>query len=312
MAGKPTFIPAVQFWENMLPSVAIPETLSASLSPVEGTYTADRFANAVANGGIFPAASKSFCNAAGLMCQEDISIDVYKSDAPKIETINDFQKDFFLESSLTKGHMMSLDENLHDSIPKRSFLPKTIADTLPALTTQNLPKLMQTFNIGKQTNMAKIMRTAVTLCENPALPGEQRSCPTSLESMAEFVTSQLGEHVQLFATAGAPTKAPVLKAPVTVMEFAKLPLSNGKNIVVCHNIMFPSQLYYCHFVTGTKVVQASLAAADGSIIKGVAICHLDTHMWLSRHPAFAALNIPRGAEVCHWSGEHDLVWVPNH
>lgn len=315
--------PALNHWEDTLPTVTIPSSLRGSVSPVDGSVVATRFATAITRGAIFPATTASFCRDAGLMCEEDVDISPYTSisstlgqegtsRALGIKTINDFQFDFFLEDNLVKGATMNLAENLHDPIPRRAFLPKEVADTLPPLTTSNLPKLMQTFNIGEKTKMATIMGTATFLCENPPLPGEERACPTSVEAMAEFVSSQLGKEVKLLATKGAPEAAPAIKKPVTVVDFTKGSLDEGKKIVICHNLMFPSQLYYCHHVTGTKMVQASLAAADGSTIHGVAICHLDTTMWSSEHPAFAALKIPRGAEACHWTAQNDMIWVTSH
>lgn len=316
--------PAISHWEETLPTVAIPSALRGSVSPVDGSVMATRFAAAITRGAIFPATTASFCRDAGLMCEEDVDISPYTSvpstklgqkgtsRALGIKTINDFQFDFFLEDNLVKGAKMNLAENLHDPIPRRAFLPKEVANTLPPLTISNLPKLTQTFNIGENTKMATIMGTATYLCENPPLPGEERACPTSVEAMAEFVSSQLGREVKLLATRGAPEAAPVIKKPVIVVDFTKGSLDEGKMIVICHNLMFPSQLYYCHQVTGTMVVQASLAAADGSTIHGVAICHLDTTMWASEHPAFAALKIPRGAEACHWTAQNDMIWVSSH
>lgn len=162
--------------------------------------------------------------------------------------------------------------------------------------------------------MANIMAVAVRLCEEPALPGERRACPTSVEAMAEFVSSEVGSDVELLATSGAPEViTPVMKPlkPVRILRFTKRSIVEGKHIVICHNLMFPSQMYYCHHVTGTKVVEASLESQeDGSVIRGVAVCHLDTTMWASEHPAFASLNIPRGAEACHWTAQNDLIWMP--
>ncbi len=328
------------FWQQLLPStVSIPPILRSSVSPVEGTLTADRFAASISRGAIFPATAAAFCKAAGLICEQDIDIGPYTSSstqqqhlhgphpaaeaAPRaigIKTINDFQFDFFLEDQLVKGGQMKLVENLHDPIPKRAFLPFVVAESLPSLTTPNLPQLLHTFNINEGSKMATIMGTAVYLCESPALMGEERACPTSVEAMADFVSSEIGTNVEVLATTGAPSAAPNSpnSRPVRILEFSKRSLREGEHIVICHNLMFPSQLYYCHHVTGTKVVQASLlqhqeeessTGSSSSIIHAVAICHLDTSMWASEHPAFAALNIPRGAEACHWSGQNDLVWM---
>jgi hypothetical protein len=295
---------------------------------MEGTTTADEYAAVVKSAMNFPTTSAMFCNVAGLICDEDIDIHSYATKAANatgtttttqghkhasraigITTINDFRLDFFLEEQLQNGEYMHLADNLFNPIPLRTFQPNNVAETFPALTTANLPELLAAFNIGKNTRMAAIMATATYLCQSPALPGEQRACPTSIEAMAAFVASEVGDKVEVLSTGGAPTSAPTTKAPVKILSFKKRSLGEGKNIVVCHNIMFPSQLYYCHHVTGTKVVQAALGASDGSITHGVAICHMDTTLWASEHPAFAALDIPRGAEACHWNIQHDLIWI---
>ncbi|KAG0590167.1 hypothetical protein M758_1G075700 [Ceratodon purpureus] len=307
---------SVTLWSTVLPNVVLPETLRQSVSPVEDSQISTRFAKALSRGAVFPSMSAEFCDAADLVCEENVKISSYGLDAEaaaprasSIKTINDFQFDFFLEQNLVVGGEMHLSENLHDPIPTRAFLPKVVADSLPPLTTANLPKLRQTFNIADKTSMSTMMGTAAYLCENPALPGEDKDCPATLTAMAQFVVSQLGPEVQALSTTGAPAHTPTHQSPVQIESVTKRSLAEGDHIIICHSIMFPSALYYCHHVTGTKVVQASLRASDSSIINAVGICHLDTSLWASEHPAFTALNIPRGAEACHWSTENDVVWV---
>ena len=321
IAVTATGSPSISLWSSVLPNVPLPETLRQALSPLEDSTTAERFANAVAHGAVFPSTSALFCKEAGLICDENFQISAYSTPAskrgenqvkaPGIKSINDLQFDFFLEEDLVKGASMKLSENLHDPIPMRPFLPRMVADSLPALTTANLPKLRQTFNIADKTSMSTMMGTATYLCENPALPGEQFDCPATLSAMAQFVVSQLGSNVEALSTSGAPATAPANQAPVQIVDFTKRSLAEGEHILICHSLMFPSALYYCHHVTGTKVVQASLLGADESLIQAVGICHMDTSLWATEHPAFAALNIPRGAEACHWASENDIVWVQN-
>jgi hypothetical protein len=68
-----------------------------------------------------------------------------------------------------------------------------------------LPKLLAAFAIDKNSRMAAMMATATYLCESPALPGEQRACPISVEEMAVFVASGVGEQLEVLSTRGAPT-----------------------------------------------------------------------------------------------------------
>ncbi|KAG0602924.1 hypothetical protein M758_10G052200 [Ceratodon purpureus] len=228
-------------------------------------------------------------------------------------TINDLQEDFFLESSLVEGGMITLKNNLQDAAPARAFLSAVAANALPALTAYNTLSIMKQFGVAQDSSMATSVATAAYLCGGAALPGEARSCATSADALAAFVAAELGNNVNVHATKGAPTSTStstsVAKAPVTIVKVVKGSVEEGKKVVVCHHLAFPSSLYYCHRVTGTKVIQTTLKTNEGSLIKGMAICHLNTKLWLSRHPAFKALNIARGDEACHFVVENDIIFT---
>jgi hypothetical protein len=142
---------------------------------------------------------------------------------------------------------------------------------------------------------------------------EERACHTSFEGMAQFATSKLGaNNIRILATTRALAEASI-PTVVKVVGFHKRSIAEGKRVVICHDLMFPSALTYCHAVQGTKVVQVSLETESvaRNQINAVAICHLNTTNWLSRHPVFAALNITKGEEACHFLTEGDIVWVVN-
>jgi hypothetical protein len=232
------------------------------------------------------------------------------------EHVHDFMlPSYFLKSDLVKGSIIDLGVNfVHDTAnPKRDFLPETVADTLPALKASNLPKLLQAFNISEGTETATDVERAIFYCEGIAnLPAEEKdaSCPTSEKAMAEFVSSQLGENAKLFHTTVVPAKALTVGANLTIVEYNTRSADTEDNAVVCHNLPFPSQVYYCHKVSKTQVSQAILEAAEGLRINAVTLCHLDTSWWSVNHLAFKTLNVPRGTEVCHWAFVSTLIWVP--
>ncbi len=234
-----------------------------------------------------------------------------------LENVPDFQMlGFFLESKLVKGSTMDLGANfLYDAAnSRRDFLPGAVADTLPALKASNLPKLLQAFNIREGTEMARRMQTTISYCEGIAnLTPEEKpaSCPTSEKAMAKFVSSLLGQNVELLTSKVISAKASAVSGPVTVVDYHTRSADNEDTPVVCHSLSFPSQVYYCHKLSKTRVLQATLEAAEGGRINAVAICHLDTSWWSSKHPAFAALHVKPGTEVCHWTVESTLVWVRN-
>jgi hypothetical protein len=250
------------------------------------------------------------CAGSGLICAEHDLLrqgagDVVQRD-PSVVTINDLQKDFFVESALVAGRKMTLDENLRDPAPRGSFLSSSAAKALPALKTANAQAIMRHLGVDSSTDVA----TAAYLCGSAALPGEARSCAASVDAVGAFVAAELGRNVNAYSTSGAPASAPVVKSPVTVLDVAKGSIEQGKKIVVCHHIAFPSTLFYCHRVTGTKVVQATLKPENESAIKAVGICHINTALWLSRHPAFKALHIAHGEEACHFLVQNDIVFTP--
>jgi hypothetical protein len=241
----------------------------------------------------------------------------YKYEKEDWENVPDFQMlGFFLESKLVKGSTMNLGANfLYDAADsRRDFLPGAVADTLPALKASNLPKLLQAFNIREGTEMASSMETTISLCEriaNLTPEAKPASCPTSEKAMAKFVSSLLGQNVELLTSTVISAKASAVSDPVTVVDYHTRSADIEATPVVCHSLSFPSQVYYCHKLSKTRVLQATLEAAEGGRINAVVICHLDTSWWSPKHPAFAALNVQPGAEVCHWASESTLVWVRN-
>ncbi|CAM6029969.1 unnamed protein product [Sphagnum balticum] len=218
------------------------------------------------------------------------------------ENISDFQMlGFFVESKLVKGSTFELGANfLNDAAnSRRDFLPGAVADTLPALKASNLPKLLQAFNIREGTEMASSMETTISYCEgiaNLTPEAKPASCPTSEKAMAKFVSSLLGQNVELLTNTVISAKASAVSGPVTVVDYHTRSADIEDTPVVCHSLSFPSQVYYCHKSRKIRVLQATLEAAEGGRINAVAICHLDTSWWSSKHPAFAALNVQPGTE----------------
>jgi hypothetical protein len=105
------------------------------------------------------------------------------------------------------------ERNALDLSKLRDFLPGAVADTLPALKASNLPKLLQAFNIREGTEMASSMETTISYCEGIAnLTPEEKpaSCPTSEKAMAKFVSSLLGQNVELLTSKVISAKASII------------------------------------------------------------------------------------------------------
>ncbi|GLJ40903.1 hypothetical protein SUGI_0846200 [Cryptomeria japonica] len=214
---------------------------------------------------------------------------------------------FFRENLLVQGKTLPMPD-IKDYMPKRSFLPGSLAKNLP-FSTQTLPELMKTFHVPENSTMADFMARTLGDCERPAVKDEIKKCVRSVEGMAEFAVSVLGSKVEILTTEStAGSRSQVSVGAVTGKDSGKITRS-----VSCHQSLFPFLVYYCHAVPKVKVYQAELLSMEEKkkINNGVAICHLDTTQWSATHAAFRALgHAPGKIEVCHWIFENDLIWVP--
>lgn len=217
---------------------------------------------------------------------------------------------FFRENLLVQGSSLPL-PNLKDYMPRRSFLPRSLADKLPSFSSQSLGELVRMFSIPENSSMEGMMAKTLKECERPAVKGEIKKCVTSIEGMAEFAVGILGAKVEVLTTASTAGSGERVKVgEVNVKDGGRVTRS-----VSCHQSMFPYLVYYCHSVPKVKVYEAALMRNSTSntqkINDGVAICHLDTTEWGAGHAAFVALgHKPGQIEVCHWIFENDLIWVP--
>ena len=99
---------------------------------------------------------------------ESCSDDVADLRDASISTINDLQRDFFLETALVEGGSLTLDENLRDPAPRRPFLTSDAAAAMPT----SARDMISHFGLARGSAMAKDVATAAYLCGNPALLGE--------------------------------------------------------------------------------------------------------------------------------------------
>ncbi|KAH9325368.1 hypothetical protein KI387_005546 [Taxus chinensis] len=210
---------------------------------------------------------------------------------------------FFRENLLVPGKTLPMPD-LRDYMPKRSFLPGSLADKLP-FSTQNLTELMKTFRIPENSTMSSTMARTLRECERAAVKGEIKKCVTSVEGMAAFAVSVLGSKVEVLTTEStAGSGESVFVGTVSGKDGGKVTRS-----VSCHQSLFPFLVYYCHSVPMVKVYEAALLSVKEKkkINEGIAICHLDTTQWSAKHAAFVSLgHKPGQIEVCHWIFQNDL------
>ncbi|XAR65063.1 hypothetical protein NMG60_11009026 [Bertholletia excelsa] len=213
---------------------------------------------------------------------------------------------FFRESMLKEGTVMPMPD-ISDKMPKRSFLPRTIASKLP-FSTSKISELKQIFHAAENSSMESIIASALSECERAPSRGETKRCVGSAEDMIDFAISVLGRNVAVRTTQSTDGSGhDVMVGSVKGIDGGRVTKS-----VSCHQSLFPYLLYYCHSVPKVRAYEADLLdpKTKAKINHGVAICHLDTSAWSAGHGAFLALGSgPGKIEVCHWIFENDMTWT---
>ncbi|CAN4076563.1 unnamed protein product [Withania somnifera] len=213
---------------------------------------------------------------------------------------------FFLEKDLYQGSNMKL--HFVKTTSGATFLPRQEADSIP-FSSDKMQEILNQFSVDPNSEEAQILKQTVQECEEPGIKGEDKYCATSLESMVDFSTSELGNKVQPLSTE-TEKETPMQK--YTILGAKKLGENNnnGKS-VVCHKQNYAYAVFYCHKTETTESYMVSLVGADGTKAKAVAVCHKDTSAWNPKHLAFKVLKVTPGSiPVCHFLPQDHIVWVP--
>ncbi|KDP22138.1 hypothetical protein JCGZ_25969 [Jatropha curcas] len=207
---------------------------------------------------------------------------------------------FFVYNDLHAGKKMKV--HITKSTNKARILPRQVADSIP-FSTDKLSEIFQRFSVDPESRQGKVMKQTIVDCESPGIKGEERYCPTSLESLIDFSVKHVGNKAQvLFNQVDEPKRV----QEYTIMDVKFM----GENHVVCHKQKYPYAVYYCHALNGTKVYTAPLVGADATKVKAVAICHSDTSDWSPGHLAFLLLNMKPGeGTICHFIRSDTLVML---
>ncbi|XP_043726359.1 polygalacturonase 1 beta-like protein 3 [Telopea speciosissima] len=246
--------------------------------------------------------------------KKGISFTSYKNPSPqstesKVRTASNSWVEpgkFFRESMLKQGTVMPMPD-IRDKMPRRSFLPRSIASKLP-FSTSEIAELKQIFHATENSSMAKILQNTLEECERKASQGETKRCVGSVEDMIDFAVSVLGNNVVVRSTE-------TVKGSTKDVMIGKVKGINGGRVtksVSCHQSLFPYMVYYCHSVPKVRVYEADILDPKSKvkINQGIAICHIDTSAWSPTHGAFMALGSEPGRiEVCHWIFENDMTWA---
>jgi hypothetical protein len=224
----------------------------------------------------------------------------------KVDHTEAFKMAFFGIEDLYPGNVMTLSWPIREYA---NFLPKKVADSIP-LSKSQIPSLLQLFTLKDSPDGVDV-EGIVDQCEAPPQKGEVKACPTSLESMVEFVHSVIGKDAKYnVLTTQYPTTSATPQQNYTVLEVSKD--IYAPNWVACHPRPYPIALYYCHYLDiGSKIFKVLLKGQYGDTMEALGICHLDTADMPANHIIFQYLKMKPGeGPLCHFFPVKHLVWVP--
>lgn len=318
--------PTLSYWHRKLPTTPIPDALQQLIFPFSSQKTSEllnaiREGNKVSTGE--PALTSELIRTAavptGIYYGAPHSSGADRNrlrGAPAAEE-NAIIPDpsllamYFLEEDLRTGAKLTLyRKNLKRSSQDSRifFLPRRLAEAIP-FSSDKLSVALEMLNISQGSSAALSMKHTLQQCERPATSGEMiKYCPTSLESMIDYATSTLGTSGVSVLETNVPCNLNSQRYTITGIPFQS---KSGLKSAICHSLIYPYAVYYCHQIQQTTAARVSLKGDDGSTGEGPVVCHSDTSAWNPQHFAFKVLNVkPGGAPICHFLNGENVLWVP--
>jgi len=281
--------PTEKYWYSRLPNTPLPKALEYLLQP-----------------GHYPSITREFANEnVSATVIQRIYRRVYKrgykrGDKKSLKSALPDSTIFYQYNDLHPGKKMKI--LFTDSGTKVSFLPRQIAESIP-FSSDKIPEILKYFTLEVNSKEAQVIREEIGGCEEPNMEGEDKYCATSLESLIDYSVERLGQNVRVLSTGAGKKQEYTVSAEVRMIGDHKA--------AVCHKMRYPYAVHYCHVIADTEVDEVPLVGADGTRVKAVTVCHLNTSAWSPDHMAFEVLKIKPGPAVCHFIDSDTLVWVPN-
>lgn len=300
--------PTLSYWHRKLPATPIPDTLQQLIFPFSSQKTSELL-NAIREGNKVSMGEPALTSKLGRTVAAGIGYG-YSEEYNAIIADPSVSARFFLEEDLRTGAKLTVyGKNLKRSSPDSRifFLPRRLAEAIP-FSSDKLSVALEMLNISQGSYAALAMKHSLQLCESPAISGEIKYCPTSLESMIDYATSTLGSSGVSVLETNVPCNLNSQRYTITGIPFQS---KSGLKSAICHTLIYPYAVYYCHQLQQTTAARVSLKGDDGSTGEGAAVCHSNTSGWNPQHLAFKVLNVkPGGAPICHLVSGENVLWVP--
>ncbi|KAK9273754.1 hypothetical protein L1049_018564 [Liquidambar formosana] len=281
-------LPSEVYWQTVLPNTPMPKALRDLLQPGKSTsvsFSKERI----------DALTKFDTR----FTYPDKVIYTYPEEQPQQD--GPILDSYFLGRELHTGTKMKL--YFTKIANGATFLPREVAESIPFSSTK-LPDILNRFAVKPKSAEAQIMEKTMKECEEPGIEGETKYCATSLESLIDFTTLELGKNVQAISTE--------VDAGIQEYKIGGAVKMVGEEAVVCHKQKYVYAVFYCHATQGTKTYMVPLVDVNGKKSKAVAICHTDTSNWSPELLVFQVLKVKPGrAPICHFLPNGNIVWVSN-
>uniref|UniRef100_A0A0C9RW97 TSA: Wollemia nobilis Ref_Wollemi_Transcript_9416_1755 transcribed RNA sequence n=1 Tax=Wollemia nobilis TaxID=56998 RepID=A0A0C9RW97_9CONI len=320
---------AMRTWNDKLPGLTMPAQLAQLVSPFDFDQGAQAFVE-----------DNSLCKSGRFLCEKsqisklDPCVDRLPYKRRKLmdlvqdgfvggcaqrtlpddldESAGQLHSNFFrLEEIATVGQKLLFpDFHENDVSQNVSFLPHKIAQKIP-FNSHQLAFIVQAFSIPSTGSDLLIQKMATTLkvCEAPPSSIETKTCAISVESVAEFLSTVIGPS-KVGVVDGIASSTRILSNRVVTVMGANLVASSAIKHVACHSMVFPSKVYYCHYVKDTNMYVVNLKDEKSGVSeKVVAECHMNTKPYPRESLALIELKIKPGeGEFCHWVPSDTLLF----
>ncbi|XP_024315546.1 BURP domain-containing protein 4 isoform X2 [Brachypodium distachyon] len=184
-----------------------------------------------------------------------------------------------------------------------AHVPKSENSFSTPLELKYLGTILSIFKIQHNSVKAKQIANTFRSCGGPGDKGETHKCFLSRSEMATFASEALGiSHPRAAITIIHGEENPSSRYVVAAIS------QMGSDVVACHLMPFPYELFYCHRPRNVLSLRVQLKGADSTMVGVTAIvmCHMDTSNWDKEY--FDLLGGELAEPICHYMPDNYVMF----
>ncbi|CAN6721299.1 unnamed protein product [Malus baccata var. baccata] len=271
-------LPQLSYWNSVLPNTPMPKAFSELVHPGD-------------------LVSKNFLRPAGPENQLDKATDALGPCAGLV----------LMEKDLRPGKTVKYGFPRDTTSKSSRFVSRPTAESIP-FSSNKMEEILKRFSLRPESAEANTIKETIDYCEMPAMKGEERYCATSLESLVDFATSELGSNIRIMSTEVERGVNNDVEQTYTITDGVKV-LAEDK-VVTCHKMSYPFAVFLCHAIEKTRAYMVPMEGADGTKANAVIICHRDTSKFAPNNWGLSQLHLKPGeGPLCHLLSDGHLTWL---